>query len=215
MDGTDGIKLTALFRGWTLFLRQFFFHHFAEDVEEQLLRFLNPRRQIFPARSNQSWPRPFVNPPSRPRKQMLSTPLRLASSSARKIFLDLPLVVIAMSTSPFSARPRTWRAKISSALIIVADRGHELAVGREGDGRIRPAVFAKAAEKFRGQMRGIRRTAAVAADQQFFAGSQTIQNQFCRAVQRLFQSRQSAKCRDGLVNRLLQMRHARRLNVGR
>jgi hypothetical protein len=77
------------------------------------------------------------------------------------------------------------------------------------------AVFRKPAEKFRGQVRGVRRAAAVAADEKFFAGSQAIQNYFCRAVQRFFQSRQSAKRRDGIFNRLLQMRHACSLNVGR
>ena len=34
----------------------------------------------------------------------------------RTTFLDLPLVVNATRTSPFCAKPQTWRAKISSAL---------------------------------------------------------------------------------------------------
>ena len=60
-------------------------------------------------------------------------------------------------------------------------------------------------------MRGVRRAAAVAADEQLVAGSQAGQNHFCRAIQGFFQSRQSAKRRDGIVNRLLQVCHARRL----
>ena len=36
---------------------------------------------------------PLVNPPSRPRKQMLCKPLRLASSRALSTLRDLPLVV--------------------------------------------------------------------------------------------------------------------------
>ena len=115
---------------------------------------------------------PFVKPPSRPRKQMLLMPLRLASSSARRTFLDLPLVVKAMSTSPFSAEAPDLPRENFVRVIIVADGGHELAVGRERNGRIRPAVVHKAAEKFRGEMRGVRRAAAVAADEQLVAGSQ-------------------------------------------
>jgi len=34
-----------------------------------------------------------------------------ALSAARKTFFDLPLVLIAISTSPACAKPATWRAK--------------------------------------------------------------------------------------------------------
>jgi len=64
-------------------------------------------------------------------------------------------------------------------------------------------------------MRGVGRAATVAANEQFFAGSQAGQNHFRRAVQWFFQSRQPAKRRYGIFNRLLQMRHDRRINVGR
>jgi hypothetical protein len=100
-------------------------------------------------------------------------------------------------------------------VIIVADGGHEFAVGRERDGRIRPAVTHEPAEKLRGEVRGIRRAAAVAADKQLVAGGQAGQDHLRRAIQRFFQSRQSAKRRDGLVNRLLQMCHAHSLIAGR
>jgi hypothetical protein len=59
---------------------------------------------------------PMVKPPSRPRKQMLFTPRKLASSIARSTFLDLPLVVKQINTSPFPPKPHTCRANTSSKL---------------------------------------------------------------------------------------------------
>jgi len=81
-------------------------------------------------------------------------------------------------------------------VVIIANSGHEFAVGGERNGRIGPAILAIAAEEFRGQMRGIGRAAAVAAHEQFVAGGQAGQDHFRRAIQRFIQARQSAKRRD-------------------
>jgi cytochrome c5 len=63
-------------------------------------------------------------------------------------------------------------------------------------------------------MRGVGRAAAVAAHQQLVAGGQAEENHFRRAAQRFIQARQSAKRRDGIFNRTLQLCHAGRLVVG-
>ncbi len=60
-------------------------------------------------------------------------------------------------------------------------------------------------------MRGVGRAAAAAAEQQFEAGGQAAQNHLGRAVQRLFQSRQTAERGDGILNCALERGHDARL----
>ena len=49
-----------------------------------------------------------------PVKAIVLQPSSLACSAARKTFFDFPLVLIAMSTSPGCARPKTCRANTCS-----------------------------------------------------------------------------------------------------
>jgi hypothetical protein len=53
-------------------------------------------------------------PPSAPVKATVSRPSSLATSNARMTFMELPLVVRPMATSPALPRPRSWREKMSS-----------------------------------------------------------------------------------------------------
>jgi len=59
---------------------------------------------------------------------MLSMPQRRASSSARRTFLDLPLVVKAMTRSPGWPSPDLARENFVGA-VVVAHGGHQFAIG--------------------------------------------------------------------------------------
>ena len=100
-------------------------------------------------------------------------------------------------------------------MIVVAHGGDELAVGRQRNRWIRPSVALETAEKFRCQMRGVRRAAAIAANQQLVAAEQRAQHQQRRAIQRLLQRGQIAKRGDGFFDGALQMTHANSLIAGR
>jgi hypothetical protein len=189
-----------------LFFWEFFINDFAQNVHQQFLPLLNPRRGI------------SLHDQINRRRAFRETAVATEETNAFDS-LAFRLFERAQNIFRFAARrerdqhvaffaeavdlPRENFVRV----IIVAHGSHEFAVGRERDGRIWTAVFLEPAEKFRGEVRGVRRAAAIAADEQFFARSQAGQNQFRRAVQRFFQTRQSAKRRDGIFNRLLQMRH--------
>ena len=123
---------------------------------------------------------------------MLFIFFRLASSSARSTLRDLPLVVKAMRRSPALAQAPDLPREDLIGVVVVADRGHEFAVGGEGDGGIRPAVVAVAAEELGGEMRGVGSAAAVAAHQQFVAGGEAAHDQLHGPVEGFLQLAQGA-----------------------
>ena len=138
---------------------------------------------------------------------------RLASSSARSTLRDLPLVVKAISRSPLLAEAPDLAREDFIGVVVVADGGHEFAVGGEGDGGIGPAVVAVAAEELGGQMGGVGSAAAIAAHQQFVAGGETPHDQLCGPVQRFLQGAQGASGLDRVVDSALQQCHAGRIGV--
>jgi len=66
--------------------------------------------------------------------------------------------------------------------VVVTDTGEERAVGVEGDGRERTAIFEKAADEFGGEMLGLGCAASVAADEEFISGVEGFHDQRAGAV---------------------------------
>jgi len=169
--------------------RQLFLDHFAKHVEEQFVAFLNPRGVItgheqierghafrkaaIPAEETDAFDAPA--PGLLQRAQNI---FRLAAGG------EGDDQIARLGQAPDLARENFVGA------VVVAHGGHQFAIGRERNGRIWPAVGDEAAEKFRGQVRGVGRAAAIAADEQLVAGGQAGQNHFCRAIQRFIQTRQ-------------------------
>ena len=77
-------------------------------------------------------------------------------------------------------------------MVIVAHRGHEFPVGRQRDGRIRPAVIAVTAKELRGHVGRIGGAAAVAADQQLVTGGEAPDDQAHSPVERFLHRTQRA-----------------------
>lgn len=81
--------------------------------------------------------------------------------------------------------------------VVVADAGEERAVAVERDGRERAAILLVAADEFGGEMLGLGRAAAVAADKEFVAALEAGENQVAGAIDRGTQAGEGLKRADG------------------
>ena len=130
------------------FLWKFFVNQFAENVHKQLLTFLNPRCGTALDNQINHRCRTFGETPIATEEADAFNFFAIGFLRARAgHFLDLPLVVKAISTSPFSPRPQICRAKIFIGVIIVADSRHEFTISRERNGRVRTAVAQETAQR--------------------------------------------------------------------
>ena len=73
---------------------------------------------------------PLVKPPSRPKKQRLSTPIRFASSIARNTFRDLPGGKSNKNISSLT-QPPNLSSKHFVKMVVVTHSGQVFAIGGE------------------------------------------------------------------------------------
>ncbi len=102
---------------------------------------------------------------------------------------------------PLLCQPPNLACEDLVRAIVVADGGHVFAVGREGNGGIGATIFHEPTEKFRGEMSGVRGTAAVAADEKFMATGQALGNHGSGTMERGFERCQVAQAGHGIVDR--------------
>ena len=112
--------------------------------------------------------------PTPPVSATTRMPCARACSAARTTFAELPLVEIAISTSPLAAERLDLAREHPLDAEVVRDRGEQRGIGGEGDRRDRRTrvVDREGAHELGGQVLGIGRAAAVAADQQLPAASE-------------------------------------------
>ena len=192
---------------------KFFLHHFTERVVENFLAFLNPRRDG--AGHSQ------INRRNAFRETAVAAEERDALDACALRLFECADDVFGFAARRDDDEHVTFFRKTPDlarenfvGMIIVAHGGHELAVRGERDGGVGPTFFAEAAETFRGQMRGVRRAAAIAAGEQFVAGGQAARQDLRRAAQRFLQRREAAGRGDGFFNGALQVAHADSVVIG-
>ena len=114
------------------------------------------------------------SPPDAPVSATTRSPATRARSAARITFAELPLVEMAISTSPVAAERLDLALEHALGAEVVRDGGEERRVGRERDRRDRRAgvVDRERADELRREVLRVGRAAAVAADQELAPASQ-------------------------------------------